>query len=95
MEIQHKELLDYFAPDLVENIIPGDLLPSLYCCLTKQDCEKISCDERNLGYIRAAQTLLGILKKRPHGFYEFIKALKRHGLSYLADKLASTEGTVF
>lgn len=95
MEIEHQRAIDCFAPDLVNNIIPVDLLPSLSLCLTQDDREKICCDERNQGYRRATQTLLTILKKRPRAFREFINALNTHGLSYLATKLSSKEGTIF
>ena len=92
MEVEQKEIINSLAEDLVDALTPVDLLPSLTRCLTAEDREKIACDERNDGYRRATQTLLDRLKKRRFAFEDFINALKKHGFSYLAERLILMQG---
>lgn len=86
MEIEEKELINRYFPELVDDVIPVDMLPYL-SCLTSNDKERIKCDETNHGPIRATQELLFRLVRRRNGFQEFIRALRATGCGHLADLL--------
>ena len=90
MEREQKELIKQYLPELVDDVIPVDMLPYL-SCLTSNDKEKIKCEETNHGPIRATQELVVRLVRRPNAFQEFIRALRETGCGHLAELLYPQE----
>ena len=92
MKEAERKTIELFEQEIIEALIPTDLLPSLRC-LTQADRDEITSHERLCGDIRAAKTLLKCLKRLPFAFGEFLNALETKGLSYLAEKLMQGRGT--
>ena len=90
MEREQKELIYRHLSDLVDDVIPVDMLPYLPC-LTSNDKEVIKCEETNHGPMRATQILVGRLVRRPNAFQEFIRALRETGCEHLAELLYPQE----
>lgn len=90
MERQHRQLISRYLPDLVDDVIPVDMLPYL-SCLTSNDREEIKCEETNHGPMRATQKLVERLVRRPNAFHEFIRALRVTGCEHLAELLYPQE----
>ncbi|KAL9989311.1 hypothetical protein ACROYT_G003847 [Oculina patagonica] len=86
MEREGRDLIIQYSPELVNDVIPVDMLPYL-SCLTSSDKERIKCEEANHGPRRAAQELLCRIVRRPNSFQEFIRALRETGCGHLADLL--------
>ena len=90
MEREQKELIKRHLSDLVDDVIPVDMLPYL-SCLTSNDKEEIICEEANRGPMRATQKLVERLVRRPNAFQEFIRALRETGCEHLAELLYPQE----
>ena len=90
MEREERDLINQYKVDLVDDVIPVDMLPYL-SCLTSYDKERIKCEETNNGPRRAAQELLDRLVRRRNGFQEFIRALRETGCEHLANSLLQQE----
>ena len=90
MDREEIQLIDKFFSDLVNDVIPVDMLPYLPC-LTQNDKEKIRCEEANHGPMRATQELLNLLVRRRNAFHELVQALRRTRLEHLADLLHSPD----
>lgn len=86
MDREERDLISENITQLVEDVIPIDMLPYLPC-LTKSDKEKIKCEETNHGSMRAAQELIDRLVRRRNSFREFITALCETGCRHLAEQL--------
>lgn len=86
MDRGERDLISENITQLVEDVIPVDMLPYLPC-LTKSDKEKIKCEETNHGSMRAAQELIDRLVRRRNSFRQFIEALCETGCRHLAEQL--------
>ncbi|CAH3037473.1 unnamed protein product [Pocillopora meandrina] len=86
MDREERDLISENITQLVEDVIPVDMLPYLPC-LTKSDKEKIKCEETNHGSMRAAQELIDRLVRRRNSFRQFIEALCETGCRHLAEQL--------
>lgn len=86
MDREDKSLIDQCLPQLVQDIIPVDMLPYLPC-LTQTDKEGIKSEEVNKGPYRAAIFLLDRIRRRTNGFQELVDALRWTGCGHLADLL--------
>lgn len=86
MDREERDLISENITQLVEDVIPIDMLPYLPC-LTKSDKEKIKCEETNHGSMRAAQELIDRLVRRRNSFRELITALCETGCRHLAVQL--------
>ena len=84
MTPEQREIIQSNEPQLVHDIIPTDLL--LYLpCLTYDDREVITVEERNQGGIKAASVLLDRLRRRGNGAFEqLVRALRDNSLRHLA-----------
>ncbi|XP_013403698.1 uncharacterized protein LOC106168967 [Lingula anatina] len=92
---EYKKRIQENCAELVDKVDPAQLMPYL-SCLTKQDREAITGDERhNGGRSIAAMTLLDRLQRRDEWFPQFISALRETGQLKLARKLdpQETNGT--
>ena len=90
MDREERNLIDQYSPQLVEDIIPVDMLPYLGC-LTQPDREIIRSEERNQGPMRAAIELLSRIQRRSAGFRELVHALRVTGCGHLAELLVPRE----
>ena len=90
MNREQRNLIDQFCPQIIQDVIPVDMLPYLLC-LTHSDKEAIAHEETRFGPMRAAQELLSRLRRRPDGFEQFIQALTATGCAHLADLLDPRE----
>lgn len=90
MEMVERDLINRYFMELVNNVIPVDMLPYL-SCLTPADKERIKCEERNYGPIQAAQELLDRLVRRRDAFQDLIRALRHTGCGHLVELLYSQE----
>ena len=90
MDSQQRALIYRYLSDLVDDVIPVDMLPYL-SCLTSNDREEIKCEETNHGPMRATQKLVERLVRRPNAFQEFIGALRETGCQHLAELLYPQE----
>jgi hypothetical protein len=86
MTPEQREIIRVNEPALVSDIIPTDIL-SWLVCLTSDDKEVITADERNIGPTKAARTLLDRLKRRPDAFGQLVCALRENMLRHLAELL--------
>ncbi|EDO44281.1 predicted protein [Nematostella vectensis] len=78
--------MDRVLPDIVEDVIPGDMMPYLPC-LTDDDKEQILCEEENRGSRRAAYLLVDRLKRRRNGMFDFIRALSKTGCHHVVARI--------
>ncbi|XP_028417296.1 uncharacterized protein LOC114541695 [Dendronephthya gigantea] len=83
MKPEEKDLIRRNEPELVKDIIPSSLL-SWLLCLTNEDKEVITAEERNYGPIKASITLLDRLKRRDEAFQQLVVALRKNMLGHLA-----------
>lgn len=90
MNREERNIIDRYNPQLVDDIIPVDMLPYLPC-LAPCDKEKIKCEETNYGARRATMELLSRLRRRHDSFPEFIFALRATGCGHLAELLDPQE----
>lgn len=90
MNREQRNLIERFGPQIIEDVIPVDMLPYLLC-LTHSDKEVIAHEETRFGPMRAAQELLSRLRRRPDGFEQFIQALIATGCAHLAHLLDPRE----
>ena len=90
MNREQRNLIERFGPQIIEDVIPVDMLPYLLC-LTHGDKEVIAHEETRFGPMRAAQELLSRLRRRPDGFEQFLQALNATGCAHLADLLDPRE----
>lgn len=72
--------------DLVQDIIPTDLLHYLPC-LTYEDREVIMAEERQRGPTSAARIFLDRLRRRSNSYVQFVRALRDNKLYHLASLL--------
>jgi hypothetical protein len=86
MTPEQRDIIRAKEPELVSDIIPTDIL-SWFICLTDDDKEVITADERNSGPTKAAKTLLDRLRRRPHSFGQLVCALRENNLRHLAELL--------
>ncbi len=94
MTPEQRDIIRVNEPALVSDIIPTDLL-SWFLCLTDDDKEVITSDERNNGPTKAARTLFDRLKRRSNAFEQLVRALRENNLKHLAELLdPNNEGTV-
>lgn len=90
MDRQQRALIYRYFSELVDDVIPVDMLPYL-SCLTSRDKDAIKCEETNHGPMRATQILVDRLVRRPNAFQEFIRALRETGCGHLAELLYPQE----
>jgi len=90
MNRAERELIDHYSPQIVQDVIPVDMLPYLPC-LTQSDKERITCEETQNGPIRATLELLSRIRRRTGGFREFLNALRASGCGHLADLFYPTQ----
>ena len=86
MTPEQRTIIRENEPALVADIIPTDIL-SWFLCLTDDDKDIITADERNSGPTRAARTLLDRLQRRPNSFGQLVRALRENCLNHLAELL--------
>ena len=83
MKNYEKQILDKRLPDFMEEVIPIELLPFLFC-LQKTDKEFIEASQTKYGPTRANSDLVDRLKRRHKGFQNFVQALRKCGYEHTA-----------
>lgn len=81
-----KSIIDRFASELKDDVMPYDTLPHLPC-LTEDDREQIRYKQEREGPRAAVPILLGQLKRRPNGFEQLLTALECTGCKHLKKSL--------
>ena len=94
MTPEQRVVIKVNEPALVSDIIPSDIL-SWLMCLTDNDKDVITAEERNSGPTKAATKLLNLLQRRPNSFEQLVCALRENCLQHLAKLLdPNNEGTI-